>query len=461
MRKTLSWLTALATLLVASMVFAAKTKGVVIVAEGADTDVVRGDLAQSMPSGLAVQDATDLTAALAAQGVNGSLADALSTPKGRKATLTGVKKALQQAGAAGVLSARSKKGKGGGREVRLVLILRSQLEPVIEENIVLAKGENAKQKYSPLLGAPLQDIQVGKEEPAPAADAPKADKSDKADKAEPKAEASASFDGSNLEKDTGPVKKRGNVDFTNAMFVVDAGGEAGMRNFKYSSPVAGALRAYAAPGVAMWSIGAEFYPGATSGIAYAKYIGLVGHFGMALPWGSKTRDGTDAVNGSWQRYGVGLHGRIKAGDGSDAPLIGLEATYNDFKFAFTQVGPGTVVNDVPAVDYRFIRPAADIRVPFGAFSLLAGAGYMQMLNASDALGKKFPHETIAGVDGHVGGSYLLMPWLAGKITAQYVRVFSTAHSLPTDDTSADGGMGKAGGALDQYLLVHLGVSAIF
>src|SRR5882672_9552620 len=272
MRKTLTWLMALATLLVASMVFAAKTKGVVIVAEGADTDVVRGDLAQSMPSGLAVQDATDLTAALAAQGVNGSLADALSTPKGRKQTLTGIRKALAQAGVAGVLSARSKKGKAGGREVRLVLILRSQLEPVIEENIVLGKGENAKQKYSPLLGAPLQDVAAGtaKEEPVPA-DTPKADKSDKSDKAEPKeatADSSVSLDTSNPEKDVGPTKKRGNVDFTNAMFVLDAGGEAGMRNFKYSDPLAGALRAYAAPGVAMWSIGAEFYPGATSRIAF-------------------------------------------------------------------------------------------------------------------------------------------------------------------------------------------------
>ena len=63
MRKTLTWLTALATLLVASMVFAAKNKGVVIVSEGADADVVRSDLAQSMPSGLAVQDSSDLSAA--------------------------------------------------------------------------------------------------------------------------------------------------------------------------------------------------------------------------------------------------------------------------------------------------------------------------------------------------------------------------------------------------------------
>src|SRR5260221_2289905 len=300
MRNTLTWLTALATLLVASMVFAAKGKGVVIVAEGADTDVVRADLAQSMPSGLAVQDATDLTAALAAQGVTGSLADALSTPKGRKQTLMGVKKALTQAGVAGVLSARSKKGKTGGREVRLVLILKSQLEPVIEENIVLGKGENDKQKYSALLRAALQDVAAGggKDEPAP--EAAKADKADKPDKAEPpkeSAETSVSLDTSSPEKDTGPSKKRGNLDFTNAMFVVDAGGEAGMRNFKYSDPLGGALRAYAAPGVAMWSLGAEFYPGATSGIAFAKDIALDGRFGMTFSSQSKTK-AVDPMDGS-------------------------------------------------------------------------------------------------------------------------------------------------------------------
>jgi hypothetical protein len=455
MRNTLTWLTALATLLVASLVFAAKSKGVVIVVEGADTDAVRADLAQSMPSGLAVQDATDLTAALASQGVNGSLADALSTPKGRKQTLTGVKKALTQAGVAGVLSARSKKGKTGGREVRLVLILRSQLEPVIEENIVLGKGENAKQKFSPLLGAPLQDVAAGMGKDEPAAEAPKADKTDKAEPKEKEStEAAVSLDTSSPEKDTGPTKKRGNLDFTNAMFVVDAGGEAGMRNFKYSDPVAGALRAYAAPGVAIWSIGAEFYPGATSGIAYAKDIGLVGRFGMALPWESKTREGAQSAIGSWQRYSVGVRGRIKAGDGADAPLVGLELAYGDFKFGFT--GDDPVVQEVPAVDYKYVRPGADVRVPFGAFSLLGGAGYMYILSAG-AFGDRFPHETIGGVDARLGGSYLFMPWLAGKVTADYVRVFSSAHSEPTDTFPA----AKAGGALDQYLILHLGVSAIF
>ena len=456
MRKTLSWLTALATLLVASMVFAAKTKGVVIVAEGADTDVVRGDLAQSMPSGLAVQDATDLTAALAAQGVNGSLADALSTPKGRKQTLTGVKKALPQAGVAGVLSARSKKGKGGGREVRLVLILRSQLEPVIEENIVLAKGENAKQKYSPLLGAPLQDIQRWQRRAC-------SRRGPQGRQVRQGRQGRAQGRSYGLVRHLEPRERQRPAPRSAATSTSPTPCSWSTRAAKRGCATSSTAVRWPARSALMplpaWPCGPSapsFIPGATSGIAYAKDIGLVGHFGMALPWASKTRDGADSVNGTWQRYGVGLRGRIKAGDGSDAPLIGLEATYNDFKFAFT--GSDPVVSDVPAVDYKFIRPAADIRVPFGALSLLAGAGYMQILS-SGPFGTKFPHQTIAGVDGHIGGSYALMPWLAGKITAQYVRVFSTAHSLPSDDVTA--GMGKAGGALDQYLLLHLGVSAIF
>jgi hypothetical protein len=370
----------------------------------------------------------------------------------------GVKKALSQAGVAGVLSARSKKSKTGGREVRLVLILKSQLEPVIEENIVLNKGENAKQKYSPLLGAPLQDVAAGsgKDEPAPA-DTPKADKADKADKPDTKVEASASTDSSSPpDKDTGATSsshKRGNVDFTNAMFVLDAGGEAGMRNFKYSDPVGGKLRAYAAPGVGMFAIGAEFYPGATTGIAFAKDIGLFGRFGMAMGWESKTRDGQYSAIGSWQRYGFGVRGRIKAGDGADAPLVGLELGYSDFKFAFTGDDPVVVNKELPEVDYKFVRPGADIRVPFGAFSLLGGAGYMYIFNAGP-MHDRFPHETIGGVDARIGGAYAVMPWLQGKITADYVRVFSTANSVPSDPD-------RAGGALDQYLIVHLGVTAIF
>jgi hypothetical protein len=51
-----------------------------------------------------------------------------------------------------------------------------------------------------------------------------------------------------------------------------------------------------------------------------------------------------------------------------------------------------------------------------------------------------------------------MPWLEARASAEYTRIFSSAH--PTLDDTANGYY-VAGGALDQYFVMHLGASAIF
>ena len=161
MNKRFAWLFATMWLLVVSIASAAssKGKGVVMIIEGPDADVTQRELTQSLPEGMAAQPASDLTSALASQGVSGSLADSLANPKARKAALAGVRKALAQAGVAAVISARSKKaGKAGAREVRVVLLVASQTQPVVEENIALAKGEKGSTKFQPLISVPLQEV---------------------------------------------------------------------------------------------------------------------------------------------------------------------------------------------------------------------------------------------------------------------------------------------------------------
>jgi hypothetical protein len=158
MFKTVTWLATLAWLLVASFALAApqKSKGIVLVVEGADVEYVRKEISESIPQGTQVADPNELSAALASQGVRGSLADALANPRTRKQTLASVRKALKQVGAAAALSARAKRvGKAGAREIRVVLIVRGQAEPMIEENVALAKGERAPAQLTPLLAVPV------------------------------------------------------------------------------------------------------------------------------------------------------------------------------------------------------------------------------------------------------------------------------------------------------------------
>jgi hypothetical protein len=455
MKRIIACLTVWVSLVIASVAFAASGKqGVAILVEGADADAVRREVQESIPQGISVVDSSELSAAIASQGVRGSVGDGLAHPKTRKQTLAAVRKALKQVGLPAALSARAKKVRGGGREIRVVLIVRAQAEPMIEENIAVAKGGKASSQLSPLLAVPLQDLATSppppEKDPEPTATAPGAAAAEKPSKKEAKKEEEEESPPPPTEKDA-VATKRGPVNYNNALVVAEAGVDVASRQLKYSTVVVGPLRAYVQPGIAAWSVGIQLYPAASQNIPVAKDIGIVARFSDSLVFESKTSDGTQSAKGKWTRYAVGVRGRIPTGPGANSPLFGLEATYGGWKYAFS--GTDQVVNDLPAVDYKFVRAAADARFPFGAAAIFLGAGYMNIMS-SGPFGEKFPHATLGGVDAKAGASYGLAPWIEARASFTYARIFSTAKSAPEDNFIA-------GGALDQYFVGNVGVAAIF
>src|ERR1044071_3686361 len=92
-RIIVTWVTVFASLLVASLAFAASGKqGVAILVEGDNADAVRREVTEAIPQGIPVQDGAELSAAITSGGVRGSLGDALANPKTRKQTLAAVRK---------------------------------------------------------------------------------------------------------------------------------------------------------------------------------------------------------------------------------------------------------------------------------------------------------------------------------------------------------------------------------
>jgi hypothetical protein len=235
-----------------------------------------------------------------------------------------------------------------------------------------------------------------------------------------------------------------------ATVVGEIGPEIGIRRFRYNEALFGRLRDYSNNAIPMASVSAELYPFASGDTPVLRDIGLVGRFGTSLTFQSKTQEG-NAVNGSWMRYAVGARARIPLNSNLDAVLLGIEATYGDSKFNFT--GSDPVVLAVPSVNYKYIRGGADVRLPFGAWALLGGAGYLHVLS-SGAYGDKFPHATVTGVDAHAGAALRVAQSLEARLGAEYTRVFSTANPQPGDAN-------VAGGTLDQYIVLHLGLSAFF
>jgi hypothetical protein len=445
-RKLIASLLATGCLCFRALALAAAGKaGVVIEVDGVDAQAVSAEIGQALPDNVTPREPGDLTLALASQGIRGSLVDVLAASKARKQTLASIHKALSESNAAGILAAQSKRGKAGGHDVRVLLIVRSQSEPVIEEDVSAGKGENVTKALAPLLTATLQDVVAG-----PAAAPPDAASGAPVKPAESNDATTTAVDAGRPDKDS-VSQKHLTADLLTAQIIASAGAELGTRRFSYSDYVQGALRAYGLSGMAIGSMGLEIYPLANTGTAGLKDIGMVGRLGFALQRTSTTRDGGQTASTTWTRFSGGLRGRIRAGDRADSAVVGLEATYGQWSFLFS--GSDPVVGLSPSVEYKYVRPGADIRVPMGAFSLFGGAGYMFVLSAGP-LDAKFPHATLGALDLKAGAGYAFTPALEARATLAYSRFFMSAHSTDTDEN-------VVGGALDQYLVAHGGVAYAF
>jgi hypothetical protein len=252
-----------------------------------------------------------------------------------------------------------------------------------------------------------------------------------------------------------PERSRGKtgkhpVDFTNASVIVDGAIGVGRRQLQYSDPWAGRLRPYLAPGIAVYSVGAELYPGASTNIEVLKDIGVVGRYAGSLGVESETTDG-QTVKGTFQRFAFGLRARVPTGDRKTRPLVGLEGTYGVWNYAFT--GVDEAVDESPSVQYKYVRAGADARIPFGSVALLAGAGYMNIWSAGP-LSDRFPNLTVAGVDALGGATLSVASTIELRALLTYTRFFSSANPEPGADYIA-------GGTLDQYVILTLGASTIF
>jgi hypothetical protein len=344
---------------------------------------------------------------------------------------------------------------------------------MIEEDMSISRSDKGASGLAPLLSASLGDLKPSSKvatELENTAPAPRsalgarsaglgANKAPLADAPSKQARKKKELDEGEADRDetSAPPGKdaignqRGAIDDANATVVADVALGVARRELQYGDPVAGPLRTYTAPGIAVYGVGARIYPAASSGIAFVKDIGIVGRFTNSLAVESKTNDGSQAGRGAFQHYAVGLQARILTGAKHDSPLLGLEGTYGVWSFTFSGLDP--IVNEVLAVEYKFLRVGADARIPFGAFSLLGRAGYMNISSAGP-FSERFPHATIAGVDAAIGGAYAIASFVDIRALAAYTRIFSSAHPEAGDRY-------VAGGELDQYLVFNLGASAVF
>jgi hypothetical protein len=219
--------------------------------------------------------------------------------------------------------------------------------------------------------------------------------------------------------------------------------EAAARHFSYVDRVTSTLRPYDLSAAPFASIAVEVYPLARTTLPVVRDLGLTGNYGRAVALASADVSGV-RVGTSWQIFDVGLRQRVRLGR---SVVLGIGAGYGGNAFAFDEPQFTAVL---PSVDYRMLRGALDVRASFGAFSILAGGGYLDVLSVG-ALGTAFPRESVGGVEGRVRGAFMPMRNIEISMGLAYTRFFYSFNPTPGD-------AGVAGGALDQMGRLSLGVA---
>ena len=237
--------------------------------------------------------------------------------------------------------------------------------------------------------------------------------------------------------------------FNRSLLVIQVGADAVGRHFDYNDGISDNLRSYNVAPAAMFSAGVEVFPFAGE-FGILRDVGLTGSYARSLFLESALA-GSNTISTVESAYSVGLRLRIHPwGDGG--ALIGVSDEYAAQSFVFDSAG-APVDGQVPSVDYRANRTAVDVRVPFGSFALLAGAGFRAVLSAGD-VGARFRSTSVEGVDGELGASVTLAPGWEARLLLDYERYFYAFQPVPGDGY-------VAGGALDQFFGGRLAVAYVF
>jgi hypothetical protein len=408
-----------------------------IYVEGPSAGEVRNALTAVAPKGVTVVPADALSRALAGSGQKGSFLGPLLKRldgKGHDGELNRIRKTEADLGLDVVLLIRLRI-QGQDRQFRFVAIGRTDGEEDTkdlpykpgEENgatgDLVSRARQAFEPYADLPDPPPSELKATNDvmETAPAP-----------------------------EDDRGAgVGSRPQGVFNRSLFEIELAGEGVGRHFDYNDGLSPNLRTYDVAPAAMLSAAAEVFPfaGASN---FLRDIGVTGSYARSLFLESSLA-GVPSIDTVESAYSVGLRFRLHPW-GDYGTLFAVSDQYAVQSFTFDSAG-AILDGQVPSVDYQANRTAVDVRVPFGPFALLAGAGFRAVLSAGD-VASRFRGSTVEGVDGEFGVSLSAASGWEGRLVGHYERYFYAFGPTPGDAY-------VAGGALDQFFGGRLAMAYVF
>ena len=445
-------LCALAVVVIAQPAYAADAQ-VAIHLEGPNSEAARAHVAALLPKSVTVVDGRAFTRALAAAGQKGPFGRTLAPNVPRERVVAIAKTAGAAVHADGVVLGRTVKA-GKGTELTLVYVDVARGEAVVDRAVPIG-GKDDTAALRPVLAPAFEKLGAGgapkPETPAPATPptttpAPAPDAPLPADAPE----AAATPD----KPDASPADKSAAHDVATELFEIGAALDLGARRFDYKDPLlpeqATLLRSHRVFGTVALALNAAVYPLARSGTKVLKDIGLTLEGAHAFGVVSKLPGGTQ-VDSSYDRYDLGLRGRIRAG-GATAPVIGIGGGYGRRTFGFGVTAPA-LDGSLPAVSYSQLRGGADVRIPVSIAAIVVGADYLVPLSAG-IVESRFHGAKVGGIDGRVGLGVRVATGVEARFLASYTRYFYSFKP-------AVGDAYVAGGALDEFFSLALGVAYVY
>lgn len=217
---------------------------------------------------------------------------------------------------------------------------------------------------------------------------------------------------------------------------IGVAGKLYSRRLRYNDDVFTVLNEHAADVTVEVELDASYY--------VRPWIGVAGSFGLTRPFDSDFEGTAFRTTGSAFAAGVRLRNQ---GLGS-----ALEVDYGGRSFSIADAGE-MAKPAVPDVAYRYLRIGVAADWPlFGAVRAGGHGGYRHVLsNGQITSAEYFPHATSGGVDGAVWLGYGLARAWRVQLALDVERYFFAMNPEPGD-------MRVAGGAIDQYIGMSVGLA---
>ena len=407
----------------------AEPMAVAIVVDGPNARAVRGIVVDALPSGANVVSESVFRAELARQGLRKPFGRAIDP-----AAIAKISEAARSMGLAAVVVVRVQRDGTGNRGQLLVVDpsksgAASAPVPVrlkSHKDAVTAVGAELRRALSTEASEPSPPASSTPPIEAPATTAtlstPPAPPG-------PEPAPSASNLGPAVAPASGPPTPGQRV--ATSLVDLSVGGDVAGRQFTYASGIFPRARDYLRFPAPALSLRGELFPFAWRDVGFtAEYLkASVGENGAGSP--------ATYIQPSY--YAVGLRFRVHPGDDPHV-IVGFSVAYA--RTAFDRVGPTTA--ELPSVTYRSVRPAIDVRVPFGAFSISATAGFHAILNGG-SISTGFYSPSGYGFDGEIGGALMVVPKVEVRFAAWYRR-YAFTFVPPTASFGAGGSVDELYGA---------------